>query len=78
MFGFDNSSVDYMGSNYEFIPFGSGRRMCPGISFGLVSVKLFLAQLLYYFDWKLPDGLSPMELDMTEVESSLVAKKVHR
>ena len=51
--------------------------MCPGISFGLVSVKLFPAQWLYYFDWKLPDGLSPMERDMTKVESSLVAKKVH-
>ncbi|GJY02362.1 costunolide synthase-like protein [Tanacetum coccineum] len=74
---FDNSSVDFIGSNYEFIPFGSGRRMCPGINFGLVSVKLFLAQMLYSFDWKLPDGLSPMELDMTEVESSIVAKKVN-
>nr|GFA65894.1 premnaspirodiene oxygenase-like [Tanacetum cinerariifolium] len=42
------------------------RRMCPCINFGLVSVKLFLAQMLYYFDWKLPDGLSSMELDMTE------------
>nr|GEW48975.1 premnaspirodiene oxygenase-like [Tanacetum cinerariifolium] len=55
----------------------NGRRMCPGINFGLVSVKLFLAQMLYNFDWKLPDGLSPMELDMTEVKSSIVAKKFH-
>nr|GEY08509.1 costunolide synthase-like [Tanacetum cinerariifolium] len=74
---FDNSSVDFIGPNYEFITFRSGRRMCPCINFGLVSVKLFLAQMLYYFDWKHPDGLSPMELDMTEIESSIVAKKVH-
>ncbi|WRX28169.1 Cytochrome P450 - like 10 [Theobroma cacao] len=30
---FLNSSVDYMGTNFEFIPFGAGRRICPGILF---------------------------------------------
>ncbi|KAL7617908.1 hypothetical protein Lser_V15G03272 [Lactuca serriola] len=73
---FENTSVDFMGTNYHFMPFGSGRRMCPGITFGMVSVELLLAQMLFYFDWKLPDGLSSTDIDMSETEGSLVAKKV--
>ncbi|GJZ32968.1 costunolide synthase-like protein [Tanacetum coccineum] len=74
---FENTPIDFMGTNYHFIPFGSGRRMCPGINFGMVSVELFLAQMLYNFNWKLPDGLSPVDIDMTESEGMLTAKKVH-
>ncbi|KAH0714272.1 hypothetical protein KY284_007177 [Solanum tuberosum] len=53
---FDQCSVDFNGNNFEFLPFGSGRRVCPGISFGLANTYLPLAQLLYHFDWKLPQG----------------------
>ncbi|XVE50827.1 hypothetical protein DITRI_Ditri01bG0194900 [Diplodiscus trichospermus] len=60
---FLNSSVDYMGTNFEFIPFGAGRRICPGILFAAPNVLLPLAQLLFHFDWKLPNE----NLDMTEV-----------
>ncbi|WMV07199.1 hypothetical protein MTR67_000584 [Solanum verrucosum] len=50
---FENNSMDFVGNNFEYLPFGSGRRMCPGISFGLVNIYFPLAQLLYHFDWKL-------------------------
>ncbi|MCD7472356.1 hypothetical protein HAX54_013514 [Datura stramonium] len=72
---FENSSIDFMGNHYEFIPFGAGKRICPGISFGLTNIALLLAQLLYHFEWELPDGANPKELDMTETHGILATKE---
>ncbi|KAG4193204.1 hypothetical protein ERO13_A07G205800v2 [Gossypium hirsutum] len=63
---FLNSSCDFKGTNLEYIPFGAGRRMCPGISFALPNIELPLAKLLYHFDWELPSGLPHENLDMSE------------
>ncbi|KAL4565054.1 hypothetical protein LXL04_029136 [Taraxacum kok-saghyz] len=73
---FEKSSVDFTGTNFEFVPFGSGRRMCPGIGFGVISVKSALAQMLYYFNWKLPSELGPKDIDMTESEGGVALKKI--
>jgi alpha-guaiene 2-oxidase len=67
--------IDFRGSNFEFIPFGAGKRMCPGISFAASSIELPLAQLLYYFDWKLPSGTTHENLDMTESFGATVKRK---
>ncbi|KAK2967180.1 hypothetical protein RJ640_005224 [Escallonia rubra] len=72
---FDGSSIDYKGTNFQYIPFGSGRRMCPGISFGISTVEYQLALMLYHFNWELPDGMKPQELSMTEVFGATVKKK---
>ncbi|TYH42238.1 hypothetical protein ES332_D11G050200v1 [Gossypium tomentosum] len=58
---------DFKGSNFEFIPFGSGRRSCPGMQLGLYSLDLAVAHLLHSFTWELPDGMKPSELDMSDV-----------
>ncbi|KAB2032300.1 hypothetical protein ES319_D05G364000v1 [Gossypium barbadense] len=72
---FVNSSVDFIGTNFEFIPFGAGRRVCPGILFALPTVELPLAQLLFHFDWKLPRGMKQEDIDMTEVFGVSVRRK---
>ncbi|KAL2605809.1 hypothetical protein GLYMA_09G186400v4 [Glycine max] len=63
---FMNNNVDIRGHDFQLIPFGSGRRGCPGIQLGLTSVGLILAQLVHCFNWELPLGISPDDLDMTE------------
>jgi cytochrome P450 len=63
---FVTSNVDFRGHDFQLIPFGSGRRGCPGIQLGLNTVSLVVAQLVHCFDWELPFGMSPSDLDMTE------------
>ncbi|KAH7862581.1 hypothetical protein Vadar_006775 [Vaccinium darrowii] len=63
---FLNSTLDYKGNDYEFLPFGAGRRICPGLPMATKHVPLVLASLIHFFDWSLPDEIDPNELDMSE------------
>ncbi|KAG1367046.1 putative Premnaspirodiene oxygenase [Cocos nucifera] len=72
---FDNSSVDYIGGSFEYVPFGAGRRICPGMTFGTGEMEMILSHLLYYFDWKLPNGMGPDDVDMSESTGITVGRK---
>lgn len=61
-----NSNIDIRGHDFQLIPFGSGRRGCPGIKLGLTTVGLVLAQLVHCFNWELPLGMTIDDLDMSE------------
>ncbi|XP_061351605.1 cytochrome P450 84A1-like [Gastrolobium bilobum] len=58
---------DFKGNNFEFVPFGSGRRSCPGMQLGLYALELAVAHMVHCFTWELPDGMKPSELDMSDV-----------
>lgn len=65
------SMYDY----YQLMPFGAGRRMCPGYQLGDMLVHLMVANLLHSFDWGLPKGENVESFDMSEVMSLLVSRK---
>ncbi|MBA0820279.1 hypothetical protein Gohar_025486 [Gossypium harknessii] len=73
---FENSSIDFKGQDFQLIPFGFGRKGCPGMPFGVASVEYVMANLLYWFDWKLPAGQNANNLDMTELYGLTVNKKI--
>lgn len=73
---FSSTPIDFKGQDYDYIPFGSGRRGCPGISFGMSVVQLVIANLLYWFDWELPGGANGEELDMSETVGLSASKKL--
>ncbi|KAH7528768.1 hypothetical protein FEM48_Zijuj05G0107200 [Ziziphus jujuba var. spinosa] len=74
---FIERNIDLKGHNFELLPFGSGRRMCPGMQSGLTIVRLVLAQLVHCFDWELPSGMRPKDIDMAEIFGLSVARADH-
>lgn len=64
---FMGSNIDFKGRDFELIPFGAGRRICPAIPYSVLVIELALAQLLHSFDWELPAGIKDRDIDNTEV-----------
>ncbi|PKA66534.1 Cytochrome P450 71A1 [Apostasia shenzhenica] len=72
---FENKSINFWGNHFNFIPFGSGRRICPGITFAMANIELAFANILYSFDWKLPNGLTEKDIDTSEHVGLVTRKK---
>ncbi|KAG6478270.1 hypothetical protein ZIOFF_061705 [Zingiber officinale] len=73
----EGDDKEFKGNDFEFLPFGAGRRMCAGMSFGLSTLELALSQLLFHFDWALPKGMAPGDLDMAESFGSSASRKIN-
>ncbi|GAB2294088.1 hypothetical protein Dimus_028305 [Dionaea muscipula] len=71
---FLGSQIDFKGRDFELIPFGSGRRICPGLLLGSRMLHLVVGSLIHSFDWKLKDDGSPMNMDMEEKFGFTLAK----
>ncbi|GLT83990.1 hypothetical protein SLE2022_022500 [Rubroshorea leprosula] len=71
---FENCPVDFNDQDFKYFPFGGGRRACPGMPFGIAAVECIVANLLYWFDWKLPGGETE-KLDMDEAFGLTNGKK---
>ncbi|XP_034677593.1 (S)-N-methylcoclaurine 3'-hydroxylase isozyme 1-like isoform X1 [Vitis riparia] len=72
---FLNSTVDFQGNNFEFIPFSSGRRICPGLPMAVKLIPLVLASWIHFFDWSLPNGGDPKDIDISEKCSANIRKE---
>ncbi|XP_022864424.1 cytochrome P450 76C1-like [Olea europaea var. sylvestris] len=62
---------DYLGNSLEYLPFGSGRRICPGLHLAEKMVMYVLASLLHSFDWTIPEG---QNLDVSETFGIVMRK----
>jgi hypothetical protein len=67
--------VNLKGNDFQLLPFGAGRRMCPGMNLGIANVELMLANLMYHFDWELQLGHERKDIDMTEVFGITIRRK---
>ncbi|XP_006358915.1 probable (S)-N-methylcoclaurine 3'-hydroxylase isozyme 2 [Solanum tuberosum] len=72
---FLSSDMDFKGNDFEYLPFGAGRRICPALPMAAIKIPLVLASLVHFFDWELPCGKCPVELDMTEKFGVTLQKK---
>ncbi|KAK6154675.1 hypothetical protein DH2020_008923 [Rehmannia glutinosa] len=63
---FFDSKIGYRGTHFEYLPFGTGLRMCPGSAVAFKNIQMLVGSLLHYFDWSLPNGADPTTIDTNE------------
>ncbi|TYG43340.1 hypothetical protein ES288_D11G008600v1 [Gossypium darwinii] len=56
---FLESDMSYRGNNFRYFPFGSGRRICVGVSMAEKMVALLVGSLVHSFQWGLLEGTKP-------------------
>lgn len=63
---FLEEDIDIKGHDFRVLPFGAGRRVCPGAQLGIYLVMSMLGHLLHHFRWRLPEGVENENVDMGE------------
>eukprot|EP00262_Sarcandra_glabra_P010799 TRINITY_DN26256_c0_g1_i1.p1 TRINITY_DN26256_c0_g1~~TRINITY_DN26256_c0_g1_i1.p1 ORF type:complete len:369 (+),score=23.91 TRINITY_DN26256_c0_g1_i1:31-1107(+) len=58
--------VDMKGHDFRLLPFGAGRRVCPGAQLGINLAQSMIGHLLHHFHWAPPKGVRPVDIDMSE------------
>ncbi|CAM6034510.1 unnamed protein product [Sphagnum compactum] len=71
---FSNSDINVGGSSYSLLPFGSGRRRCPGLDLAQHMVQYGLATILHAFDWSPQPGIQLEDMNMMETFGALCPK----
>ncbi|XP_068635782.1 cytochrome P450 89A2-like [Aristolochia californica] len=69
----EDEEVDITGTReIKMMPFGAGRRICPGLGLAMLHLEWFVANLVKEFEWKVKDG---EEVDLSEkLEVTIVMK----
>ncbi|URD73899.1 cytochrome P450 [Musa troglodytarum] len=71
---FADGALDFTGNDARYVPFGAGRRICPGQNFAVAALELALANLVSRFDWELP-GLQDNNLQLprtNRIQSAII------
>lgn len=63
---FQEEDIDMKGTDYRLLPFGSGRRICPGAQLAINLVTSMLGHMLHHFNMTPPEGVRPQDMDMME------------
>ncbi|KAG5222240.1 cytochrome P450 family protein [Salix suchowensis] len=79
-----DGDMDIKGQHYELLPFGSGRRSCPGIALAMLELPVTVAAMIQCFEWNVVDssdavkikGNAARPVDMTE-RPGLTAPRFH-
>ncbi|PIN19643.1 Cytochrome P450 CYP2 subfamily [Handroanthus impetiginosus] len=72
---FQEEDVDMKGTDYRLLPFGSGRRICPGAQLAIYLVSSMLGHMLHHFTWTPPAGVKPEDMDMMEQPGTVTYMK---
>ncbi|KAF7811078.1 cytochrome P450 89A2-like [Senna tora] len=68
----DEEEFDITGSKeIKMMPFGAGRRMCPGHNLAMLHLEYFVANLVWNFEWKAANG----DVDLSEKQALTVVMK---
>ncbi|CAK9224517.1 unnamed protein product, partial [Sphagnum troendelagicum] len=74
---FSNSNINVRGSNYNLLPFGSGRRQCPGLHLAQLMLEYSIATLLHVFEWFPQPSIKLEDMNMMET-CGLACSKVEQ